>query len=62
LLVGNAEGKWTFTPSGAATTVTWHWTIHAASAVIAPLLPLVGALWKGYARQSLAVLSTELTR
>jgi hypothetical protein len=62
LLVGNAEGEWTFTPSGTATTVTWHWTIHAASAISAPLLPLVGALWKGYARQSLAVLSSELTR
>jgi hypothetical protein len=62
LLVGQAEGKWTFTPSGGATTVTWHWTIHAASAVSARLLPIVGALWKGYARQSLAVLSSELTR
>jgi hypothetical protein len=62
LLVGSAEGEWTFTPSGSATTVTWHWNIHAASAITAPLLPLVGALWKGYARRSLAALSAELTR
>jgi hypothetical protein len=62
LLVGSAEGEWTFTPSGSATTVTWHWNIHAASAITAPLLPLVGALWRGYARRSLAVLSAELTR
>jgi hypothetical protein len=62
LLVGSAEGEWTFTPSGGATTVTWHWNIHAASAITAPLLPLVGALWKGYARRSLAALSAELTR
>ena len=62
LLVGSAEGEWTFTPSAGATTVTWHWNIHAASALTAPLLPVLGAVWKGYARQSLAVLATELTR
>ena len=62
LLVGSADGEWTFEPSGSATTITWHWNIHAASAISAPLLPLVGALWKGYARQSLATLSAELTR
>jgi hypothetical protein len=62
LLVGSAEGEWTFAPSGSATTVTWHWNIHAASAITAPLLPLVAALWKGYARKSLAALSAELTR
>ena len=62
LLVGSAEGEWTFTPSGDATTVTWHWNIHAASAITAPLLPVVGTLWKGYARQSLAALEAELIR
>jgi hypothetical protein len=65
LLVGSAEGEWTFTPSGGAseaTTVTWHWNIHAASALSAPSLPLVGVVWRGYARQSLATLSAELTR
>ncbi len=65
LLVGSAEGEWTFAPSGAgelATTVTWHWNIHAASALTAPLLPAIGLLWRGYARQSLATLSAELTR
>ncbi|MGA9493906.1 MAG: SRPBCC family protein [Mycobacterium sp.] len=62
LLLSSAEGQWTFTSSGSATTITWHWNIHAASALTAPLLPLVGALWKGYARQSLATLSAELTR
>ncbi len=65
LLVGSAEGEWTFAPSGAgsqATTVTWHWNIHAASALSAPLLPVIARLWRGYARQSLATLSGELTR
>lgn len=65
LLIDRADGEWTFTPSGAgslATTVTWYWNIHAASALTAPLLPVIGALWRGYARQSLATLSAELTR
>jgi hypothetical protein len=65
LLVDKADGEWTFTPSGAgslATTVTWHWNIHAASPLTAPLLSVVGVLWRGYARQSLATLSAELTR
>ena len=62
LLVGRADGEWTFTPSGSATTITWRWNIHASSALTAPLLPMLGRLWKGYARQSLATLSAELTR
>jgi hypothetical protein len=62
LLVGRAEGEWTFAPTGTATTITWSWNIHAASSLAAPLLPVLGTLWKGYARQSLATLSAELTR
>lgn len=64
LLVGRIEGEWTFTPSGTGpseTTVTWRWNIHARSALGAPLLPLLGVVWRGYARQSLKVLSAELT-
>jgi hypothetical protein len=61
LLVGHAEGQWVFTASGSATTVTWRWIIHARSALVAPLLPLVGRLWKGYARRSLETLSVLLT-
>jgi len=57
-----AEGEWTFVPSGTATTITWSWNIHAASRLAAPFLPVLGRLWKGYARQSLATLSAELTR
>jgi hypothetical protein len=60
-LVGRAEGQWVFTPSGSATTVTWRWNIHARSPLSAPLLPVVGWLWKGYARKSLETLSGLLT-
>ena len=61
LLVGRADGEWRFTPSGSATTVTWRWNIHARSALTAPLLPVLGRLWKGYARKSLETLSALLT-
>jgi hypothetical protein len=63
-LIGRADGEWTFTPNGSAasgTVVTWSWNIHARSALAAPLLPLLGFLWKGYARKSLETLSAVLT-
>lgn len=61
LLVGHADGQWVFTASGSATTVTWRWNIHAASTLTAPLLPVLGWLWKGYARRTLQTLSGLLT-
>jgi hypothetical protein len=61
LLVGRADGEWRFAPSGSATNVTWRWNIHARSALTAPLLPVLGLLWKGYARRSLETLSALLT-
>ena len=60
LLVGRADGEWTFTPSGTATTVTWRWNIHSRWALTALLLPVLGRLWKGYARQALEQLSAQL--
>jgi hypothetical protein len=60
LLVGRADGKWSFAASGSATRVTWRWNIHARSALTAPLLPVLGLLWKGYARKSLETLSALL--
>jgi hypothetical protein len=60
-LIGHAQGQWVFTPSGSATTVTWRWIIHARSALSARMLPVLGWLWKGYARRSLETLSAVLT-
>jgi len=59
-LVDHVVGVWTFEPIGNGTNVTWRWTIHPRSALTAPLLPVFGRLWKGYARQSLAELSRQL--
>jgi hypothetical protein len=60
-LVKSVEGKWSFTPAGTGTTVTWQWIIHARSVVTAPLLPVFGRMWKGYASQALEKLSATLT-
>jgi hypothetical protein len=59
-LVGRVDGEWTFEPVGSGTNVTWRWTIHPRSRLAAPLLPIFGKLWKGYARQSLEELSKQL--
>jgi hypothetical protein len=42
--------------------VTWQWTIHPRSGFSAPVLPVFGRLWLGYARQSLEELSNQLVR
>ncbi len=59
-LVGRVDGVWMFEPIGSGTNVTWRWTIHPRSGLTAPLLPVFGKLWKGYARQSLEELSKQL--
>ncbi|OBI47543.1 hypothetical protein A5707_18890 [Mycobacterium kyorinense] len=60
-LVSKVEGEWLFAPAGAGSTVTWRWTIHPRSVLSAPLLPVFGLLWKGYARRALEELSAQLT-
>ncbi len=59
-LVGHVDGEWTFEPVGSGTNVTWRWTIHPRTGLTAPLLPVFGTLWKGYARQSLEELAKQL--
>ena len=59
-LVGKVDGEWTFEPLGSGTNVVWRWTIYPRTGLTAPLLPVFGMLWKGYARQSLEELSKQL--
>jgi hypothetical protein len=61
-LVSSVDGKWSFAPAGTGTEVTWQWTLHAKSAVTAPVLPVFGRIWKGYARGVLEELSAQLVR
>jgi Polyketide cyclase / dehydrase and lipid transport len=59
-LVSSIEGKWSFEPAGTGTRVTWQWTLHAKSALTAPVLPAFARIWKGYARGVLEELSLQL--
>lgn len=61
-LVSWVEGEWLFTPKGTGTEVTWRWTIHPRFQLAAPLIPVFGRLWQGYARQALEELSGQLVR
>lgn len=59
-LVSSIDGKWSFTPAGTGTRVSWQWTLHPKSATAASLLPVFAKMWKGYARVVLEKLSAEL--
>lgn len=59
-LVTSVDGRWSFVPAGTGTKVTWQWTLHPKSSMVAPLLPVLGKMWKGYARVALEKLSAQL--
>ncbi|CAM3727512.1 SRPBCC family protein [Smaragdicoccus niigatensis] len=60
VLVSHIEGAWTFASAGSGTLITWQWTVHPKYAVTAPLVPALGMMWNGYARQVLRSLSGYL--
>ena len=51
-LIAGADGLWTFEPAGTGTRITWTWelTPTAAGRLV---MPVFGAMWRGYARQAL---------
>ena len=61
LLVDHVVGEWIFAAAAGGTEVTWRWDIHARSPLTSWALPLLGRIWKGYARQALRDLSEMLT-
>lgn len=62
LLVDHIIGEWIFAPAGKGTEITWRWDIRPRSALTAWALPVLGRMWKGYARGALCDLSALLTR
>ena len=52
-LVSHVEGSWVFAPEGTGVRITWRWVLHPTSTYAARVLPLVGRMWRGYARQAL---------
>ena len=61
LLVDHIIGEWIFAPAAAGTEITWRWDIRPRSAMTAWALPLLGSMWKSYARRALRDLSALLT-
>lgn len=61
VLVDHVLGEWLFTPAAGGTEITWRWDIHPKSPRTAWALPVLGRLWKGYARRALGNLSALLT-
>lgn len=59
-LVSAVEGEWRFDKAGTGVRITWSWTLHPASAATALLLPAIGRMWQGYARQALEQLERIL--
>ena len=59
-LVSHVDGRWAFAPEGTGVRVTWSWTLHPTSTYAARVLPLVGRMWRGYARQALEQTSDVL--
>lgn len=58
-LIDCVEGDWVFRRAGTGTKVSWTWRVTPTRAG-AVALPVVERLWRGYARQSLEVLSDLL--
>jgi Polyketide cyclase / dehydrase and lipid transport len=61
VLVDHVIGEWNFTPADGGTEITWRWDIRPRTALTAWALPVLGAMWKRYARRALRDLSALLT-
>lgn len=59
-LVDSIDGRWEFASRGTGTVITWRWTLHPSGRAAARIVPLIGLMWHGYARQALELLSERL--
>lgn len=59
-LVDSIDGRWEFASRGTGTVITWRWTLHPSGVIAARIVPLIGLMWQGYARQALELLSERL--
>lgn len=51
-LVASAQGRWSFAPAGNGVEVSWQWILDPTRAG-ALVMPALGRMWQGYARQAL---------
>ncbi|WP_440713690.1 SRPBCC family protein [Gordonia sp. FQ] len=59
-LIGGVVGRWTFTPAGTGTRITWSWEVTPANRAAVALMPLFARMWRGYARQAMEEIETVL--
>ena len=52
-LASSVDGLWTFEEAGTGVRITWSWTVLPSSPATALLMPALGRMWQGYARQAL---------
>lgn len=58
-LIATVEGRWSFTPAGPGTTITWSWSV-APRTGMGWVLPAFALLWRGYANRALLSLDRVL--
>jgi hypothetical protein len=51
-LVVAAQGLWSFAPAGNGVEVSWQWILDPTRAGVL-VMPALGRMWQGYARQAL---------
>lgn len=51
-LVVAAQGLWSFAPAGNGVEVSWQWILEPTRAGVL-VMPALGRMWQGYARQAL---------
>lgn len=61
-LVAVVEESWSFQSLGERTEATWEWNLYPRSRLAALVVPVVGRLWRGYARGVLEQLASEVHR
>ncbi|MFC6046211.1 SRPBCC family protein [Nocardioides hankookensis] len=52
-LAASIDGLWAFEKAGTGVRITWSWTVHPSSTATSLLMPALGRMWQGYARQAL---------
>lgn len=59
-LASSVDGRWGFEKAGTGVRITWAWTVHPTNAATALLMPALGRMWHGYARQAMEELERFL--
>jgi hypothetical protein len=60
-VVTTLEESWIFREVAGATEATWEWNLYPRFAAAGLLLPVIGRVWRGYARGVLEQLSEKVT-